>query len=114
MNLSKTITSIAVAASMVGVAGYVYAQQTDGKDAARAATNNPNTPRGTVGGPSGTMDSKGTMNNNNGMNNNSGAMPDRTMRDGTMRDGATGATGQSSGGMTGGVAGERVARADRN
>ena len=124
MKISKSIISIAVAASMVGAAGYVYAQQTvpstDGsttnRDGSSAGTNNPNITPGAAGG-AGTTDSRGRT--NRGMNNNSDSMSERNMRDGTMRDGTmrdgtmsnrtmrdgTGAVGQ---------VGERAARADRN
>lgn len=115
MNISKTIVSIAVA-SMVGTAGYAIAQQTNNsstyRDGTSAGTNNTNGTRGVVGGSgsgvvgqSGTTDSSGRL-NNNGVNNNSG-LNSNSGTNSTMRDGTTGST-------SGTMAGERVARADRN
>lgn len=111
MKLSKTILAAALAASMVGAAGFAYAQSTGGGttnlDGTSTGSNNPGVspqnPGGATGGTPGVMDSRGRMNNNRGMQGGGATNRDGTSNNPMNRSGAMGAADIGGAGGTSGA-----------
>lgn len=122
MNLSKTKTIISVAVvSMVGAAGYAYAQQTGAQQSDSSSTYRDGTSAG-ANNPAGVNNAAEPNNRPGAANTPEGGYSARASNANVPSARVSGAVGETSGSsgttdstrMNSSASGERLARADRN